>query len=392
MKPNFPNCCPLHQTVFEDTQKWFEKFPNCCERHALMVRKWGLKKNEYEGLPRKILDGLAFTEYHISKQIERPDWYEDITNYMHYNWWNFGHPNIGGDLYYIHLKQILEMTTDIPKSKKARLIEYIDSENTKSDDQKLDLNLLWDTYQKWLKTFPFQLPYFKGIHERLKSTVPVFKEPLRFNPYTGLYFAKVFMQGEMVDFLEAATKHLIAEVQTDEFKISDLKKHRLQLSNESLRVQTSKLVEGYSKGELRYVAILKKWLELQKKYFKEVVEITGNTRQAETSKPLRTQPTFAGLFENDEAMSKALMAARNCGLINERGQWALIGPKTYAASAFWKAAVTSGLGIADMAKTSVSKAISEHFRVKLGKNAIGIDKGEFDQGLYTNLLAAMKAM
>ncbi len=90
-------------------------------------------------------------------------------------------------------------------------------------------------------------------------------------------------------------------------------------------------------------------------------------------------------------MDNALSAASNCGLINETGGWIFEGPKTHAASAFWKAAVTSGLGKAYTAKASVSKAISDRFEMELGKNAIGMDKGDFNQELYANLLAAMKS-
>jgi hypothetical protein len=392
---DFPNCCPHHKQAFANAQNWFDKFPNCCELHIEAAKKWHLKKSEFDGLPQKILNGLSYTEHHISKRIDIPEWYEDITNYIDYICWCFGHPAIGVDRYITFLKHYLTVTKEkIPKDKREKLLQYLESENKPSDPDeasKFDLNILFDTYQKWLKTFPFELPYFDGLKERLKGAIPVLKEAKKQNPYTGMWKAKGVTQAELIDLLEVTTKRLIGDVQTHDFQISDMKQHRLKIENERLRVGTAELVRGYLKKELKYVTTIKKWLELQKQYFKAFVEIAGNDTKAESSKPLKTRPTFAGLFENDEAMGKALLAARNCGLINEKGRWIFVGAKTFAASAFWKAAVTSGLGKADMAKASVSKAIGEHFRIGLGKNAIRIDTGEFDQGLYTNLLAAMKS-
>lgn len=276
--PNFPNCCPFHTNSFEEAQRWFKEFPNCCERHTEMVRTWRIEKNDYEGLPRKILDCLSYTEHHIQNQIQHSNWYEDITNYIFYNWWSFGHPNIGGGRYLIYLRNYLEVSADkIPEAKRVLLIEYINKHDTPTAvKSQPDLNILWGTYHRWLKTFPFQLPYFKDLHERLKNTVPVFKGIPKYNPYTEMSSGQVFTQTELVDFLEATTKRLIIDVQTADFEISDKQKHRLQLSEESLRVGTAELVGSFSKGELRYVAILKKWLELQKMYFKEVSEIMGN--------------------------------------------------------------------------------------------------------------------
>lgn len=390
---NFPECRIFHISAIANAKDWFDKFPKCCKNHEEDVRKWNLKKSDYEGLPQKIVNNLYYTEYHISKRIDIPEWYEDITNYIDYIWWSFGHPNIGLHKYSEYLIHYLKNTkSKIPKYKKERLIEYIeDYRKPANPASTFDLNVIYDTFQKWFNTFPFDLPYFVGLKVQFEGKIPAFKEPARFNPYTGLAKAKGLTQAELIDALDATTKRLIGEVQTDKFEISDLNKHRLELSNESLRVETANLVRSYSKGELRYLTTLRKWLELQKKYFKEVTEIVGNVQKAEPTKPLKTRPTFAGLFENDEAMGKALMAARNCGLINEMGRWSFSGAKTFAASSFWKAVVTSGLGKADIAKASVSKAIGEHFGIGLGKNAIGMDRGEFDQRLYTNLLAAMKS-
>jgi len=100
---------------------------------------------------------------------------------------------------------------------------------------------------------------------------------------------------------------------------------------------------------------------------------------------------FDGLFENDKAMGKAISAAFHSELISDKGKWIFTGAKTFAASSFWKAAVTAGLGKADIAKAKVAKLIGEHFGVHLNKNSISTTTGDYDEGLYVNLLAAMKS-
>lgn len=392
--PNFPDCCPFHQQAFEAAQKWFDKFPDCCKHHTEAVSTWHLKKSDYAGLPIKILNCLSYTEYHISQRLDIPEWYEDITNYIDYIWWSFGHPSIGIERYFAFLKNYL-VVTKLPSHKSERLIQYIESlskPGNLNEATKFDLNVIYDTFQKWVKIFPFELPYFKGLKEQYERKIPAFKEPARFNPYTGMAKARMVTQAELIDSIEVLTKRLISEVQTHDFQISDMKQHRLDLEHESLRVGTDELVKGYSKGELRYVTTIKKWLRLQKEYFRAVVEIAATDQKNEAPKKPISPPQFSRLFKTNEAMEKAIKAAQDCGLINENGKWVYIGAKTFAASAFWKAAVTAGLGKADIARSTVAKAVSEHFGIGLGKNAIGTTTGDYDADLYTKVLAAMRSM
>lgn len=81
----FPHCCKFHNDVFTDAKGWFDRFPSCCELHRkLLLTNWFNKEN-YKDVPMKIVQQISFTEYHIVKQIELPDWYKDITDYIHSN-------------------------------------------------------------------------------------------------------------------------------------------------------------------------------------------------------------------------------------------------------------------------------------------------------------------
>jgi hypothetical protein len=290
MPKNFPNDSIFHKSAFDDAQDWFIKFPNCCDRHRELSKEYRIDKSRYEGLPLQILKKLSHTEHFISTRINAPDWFGEITDYIDYIWWNFGNPNIGCSKYNHYLKHFIEGSEKIiSNEKRKRLLQYIKDNTTPSSENeasKSDLNTLYDTLQKWINTFPFELPYFKGLKSYYEGKIPAFKEPARFNPYTKLAKAKALTQAELIDALDVTTKRLLGEVQADKIfakgQIWDISKHRLELVNESLRVSTAKLVGDYSKGELRYVDTLKSWLELQKTYFKEVVEIMGNP----TAKPL----------------------------------------------------------------------------------------------------------
>lgn len=387
---NFPNCCPFHTWAFGEANKWFEKFPNCCNPHSEMAAKGRIKKSDYEGLPRKVLYNLSYTEYHLAKQIDIPEWYEDITNYIDYIFWSFGQPAAGIHLYVQYLKHYLKVSKKIPTNKRRRLIEYIDDYTKPVEDaSKFDFHVIYNTFQKWVKTFPFDLPYFKGLKQQFEGQVPAFNGPARFNPYTGLAKAKGITQIELIDALELMTKRLIGEVQTDKFQISDMNKHRVQLANESLRVGTAKIVVDYSKRELRYVNAVKRWLELQKEYFREIAGIMGNPiNKVGDSRPL------APYFHSSDKLDLALQAAAETGLLNN-GKWAYIGEKTNAVSIFWIAVVTARLAKADAAANKVSRAMEKQFDMDLGVNAINKKKkiADFEatyRELHKNLLSIMR--
>lgn len=285
---NFPDCCPLHRSCIKEAEIWFEKFPNCCDNHRKMAEAGRIMKSDYEGLPRKIVNQLAYTEHHIAEQIATPEWYEDITNYIDYNWWSFGQPPIGFAEYCLYLKHYIKTTsTEIPDYKRERLIEYIEGFGKKVpfETDKHDLNLLYNTYQKWLKSFPFGLQYFNGLKEQIEGIIPVFKDPPKFNPYTGMAKGESLTQSELIDSLAIATKHLLKEVHADKLyaagHILDIEKHRIEIANERLRIDEAKILEDYSKGEMKYMETLKKWLKVQKDYFKDIAAIV--TKRAAVS-------------------------------------------------------------------------------------------------------------
>ena len=178
---NFPNCCDYHKEASKGVKQWYRKFPDCCEPHRKMMKAKWFDKKIYAKLPKKIIDDLSYTEYHISKRIEKSNWYVDITNYIDYIVWSYGQPAIGVHHYYHFMKHFIgTVRWEIPEEKRRKLLAYVERKYDPPKQQKTDLNQLHTTYLKWLKTFPFEIDYFRKLKEKFSEK----SSSLEMTPYT----------------------------------------------------------------------------------------------------------------------------------------------------------------------------------------------------------------
>lgn len=275
---NFPNCCLYHESVFENVTKWFDTFPDCCETHRKIKSRYKFNRDNFSHVPKKVLRQLSYTEYFIGSRIDADNWYKDMTDYITYNLHSFGTPNIGGNWYFDYLEYYIKEAKQLPVDKRKRLLEYLDNQNNPPSKQKTDLNILYSTFQKWLKTFP-DLIFFKNLKTQLTNKLPLkimLYEP-EHNTYLGLTRYKLKTQGELVEMLIESTKKLLNEVNTpglvEKGQISDSSKHQIDLINESHRVKQNQLLKDYSKKEIKYVKIIKRWLQNEKDYFVQVAPL-----------------------------------------------------------------------------------------------------------------------
>lgn len=299
----FPMCCKFHKQAFESSEKWFDTFPNCCEAHKKFVGKWWFKKDNYTGLPQKIVKQISFTEHHINSKIDSPDWYKDITDYIDYNIYSFGHPAVGLHVYFSHTKHYIQHNKEAVKSKekRERLVEYIEGNyNNPKETEKTDLNILYSTYQKWLKTFPFEISYFSNLKQHFEKKLPIISGQLEYNKYLGIQKGKAQTQSGLIEALTNTTKQLLQKIETAELLskglIPDTNKHRIELINESHRLKQVSLIGEFSTTETRYVTILKKWLSNEKEYFKEITPLIKITPiQADTSEAEKEKRNYIPL-------------------------------------------------------------------------------------------------
>lgn len=276
----FPNCCPFHKSVFEGAESWFSKFPNCCDQHKAMVSKWWYNKANYSGIAEKIVKQLSYTEHHISERINIDDWYKDITDYIEYNVSSFGHPAIGLHLYLGNVQLYIKNTnSEIPKIKRQRLIEFIETYyNSPKEQTKTDLNILYSTYQKWLKVFPFEISFFSTLKPHFEKQLPILNSKPETNKYTGLAKVKMHTKGSLIDVLLNLTNNLLTQINTttlyEKGLLTEPQKIKLELV---LNERKMKLKQGYVNSskdeEQRYRKILKEWFADEKRFIDEVTPI-----------------------------------------------------------------------------------------------------------------------
>lgn len=291
----FPNCCPFHKSVFEGAESWFLKFPNCRDQHKAMVSKWWYNKANYSGIAEKIVKQLSYTEHHISERINIDDWYKDITDYIEYNVSSFGHPAIGLDLYLGNVGHYIKNTkSEIPKIKRQVLIEFIETYYNSPIDidktNKTDLNVLYGTYQKWLKVFPFEISFFSTLKPHFKKQLPILNGKPETNKYTGHAKVKMHTKGSLIDVLLNLTNNLLTQINTttlyEKGLLTEPQKIKLELV---LNERKMKLKQGYVNSskdeEQRYRKILKEWFADEKRFIDEVTPIVKALPPQPITKP-----------------------------------------------------------------------------------------------------------
>ncbi|HMQ06048.1 MAG TPA: hypothetical protein PKC30_02050 [Saprospiraceae bacterium] len=276
----FPNCCPFHKSVFEKAESWFSKFPNCCDQHKAMVSKWWYNKANYSGIAEKIVKQLSYTEHHISERINIDDWYKDITDYIEYNVSSFGHPAIGLHLYLGNVQHYIKNTkSEIPNDKRQRLIEFTETYyNNPKEHPNTDLNILYSTYQKWLKVFPFEISFFSTLKPHFEKQLPILNGKPETNKYTGIAKAKMHTKGSLIDVLLNLTNNLLTQINTttlyEKGLLTEPQKIKLELV---LNERKMKLKQGYVNSskdeEQRYRKILKEWFADEKRFIDEVTPL-----------------------------------------------------------------------------------------------------------------------
>jgi len=310
----FPNCCPFHKSVFEGAESWFLKFPNCCDQHKAMVSKRWYNKANYSGIAEKIVKQLSYTEHHISERINIDDWYKDITDYIEYNVSSFGHPAIGLHLYLGNVKHYIKNTnSEIPKIKRQVLIEFIETYYNSPIDidktNKTDLNVLYSTYQKWLKVFPFEISFFSTLKPHFEKQLPILNGKPETNKYTGIAKVKMHTKGSLIDVLLNLTNNLLTQINTttlyEKGLLTEPQKIKLELV---LNERKMKLKQGYVNSskdeEQRYRKILKEWFADEKRFIDEVTPIV----KALPPQPIvKQKPELNGkliTFKNSETIDK----------------------------------------------------------------------------------------
>ncbi|ALM47826.1 hypothetical protein AMR72_02265 [Flavobacterium psychrophilum] len=293
----FPYCCETHTTVYNRALKWFDRFPNCCEGHRKFATKPFFRKSIYNGVAERIINQCSYTMTMIENRINNEDWYEDITDYLEYNIKCFGQPAAGLHIYIDYVSANInndKIISDI--SKQEKLQQYLDTyfnPEEKKQKEKTDFNVLYETYQKWLKIFPFEISFFTHLKPQFEKTIPFLRGEGKTNRYTGLTIFKPHTKRSLIDTLIELTNTIISQLNThylyNKGALNEPERIRLELTLSKRKLKLSKgYINKSATEEQRYRKILKEWLSDEKKFIDEITlqlkAMPVNTLQIEDSK------------------------------------------------------------------------------------------------------------
>ncbi len=271
-------------------------FPFCCSQHSNLIKVKEFNRASFVSIPKMVADKIIYTNQHIKNNHKDENYYKDITDYIDYTVESFGQmPNdCGGALfiadYFFYVTDLLKRNTEISEERKNRLLEFLDAHQTPiTKNKNTELNILLGTYQKWLKTFPFDISFFSELKPYFEKQLPILNGKPESNKYTGLAKVKMHTKGSLIDVLLSLTKNLLDKVNVPELRkngtITDIQANQLEFAEAELNTKTAEITKQYSKGELKYVKTLKKWLQLHKDFFKEIAPLLKALPPQQNEKP-----------------------------------------------------------------------------------------------------------
>lgn len=316
------NECKNCQKTIGFLTKWFRDlykgrkgrsaFPNCCEGHKKLYRAKGFKKSDFDKVPDMVVRKVIYTNQHITNNHNTENWFRSIADYMDLVVESFGQfPNgCGGQLflpeYFGYMKNLIGSSEEIPEEKKQAIYGHIDDYSKPiPKSEGTELKTLVETYSKWLNEFPFQISsYFGELKEGYEKRVLILNGKPHVNQFTGVGVSKLHTKDSLIEALVKLTKDLLSKINANDLVekgiIQDVKKHRYELETEHLRIANDELFKEFTTGELEYVTILKRWLELQKSFFRNISDlIVTEVPKEQITKPEQLKSLLAafGFFE-----------------------------------------------------------------------------------------------
>lgn len=279
-----PFCCNFHSKLFYGITKWYDKeFPNCCNNHKMLAANPQFKKTDYKSVAEKVVNQLSYTEHVIRMNIDNTDWYKDITDYIEYNTFSFGHPVSVGNNYY--LNNVLALLEDVKffegmdDNKKIALINFVKSYFEPFEKvEGTDLNLLHSTYQDWLNTFPFDLSFFENLKPYFEKQFPILKGKAESNKYLGTVRLKLHTKESLIIHLLSVTDSIIKQINTyilyQKGLLKEPEKIKLEiiLSERKLELKNGYLPNTENDSR-QFENVLNKWFEHEKRFIDEITPL-----------------------------------------------------------------------------------------------------------------------
>lgn len=298
-EPTLGEFCPLENLEFIEVIEALEKrflllfegsgekkgFPNCCDPHANLLEIKDFDRSSFITAPKMTALKIVFTHQHIRNNQDSLTFTKDISDYIVYTVESFGQmPHRCGEPlflseYFHYIKVLIQEDSGILEDNKEKLLTLINNikNPSQSKNSKTDLNILIDTYQKWLKIFPFEISFFNPMESHFRKTLPFWNGETTVNQFTGAVKAKTHTKSSLIEGLQILTKNLLASVNVPDLRkegaLTDIQANKLEFAEASLNTKTSEITGQFHKGELKYVKALKSWLKIHKNYFEEITPL-----------------------------------------------------------------------------------------------------------------------
>jgi hypothetical protein len=307
-------CIKTHLHIYENVKTKFDAFPFCCDWHSKIAKEEWYNKAELGDIPKMVADKVIFMNQHIINNYEKEDWHTEIRDYFQIIVHSFGNIpyQFGEPLYLGHFLEYIEDLTKSNKSmearKKGRILDLINSYKNQKQTQETDLRSLSNTYNRWIKLFPFELSYFSNLKKEYEDKFSIlFDGKPEINRYSGQVNFKLYTNSDFIEKLISLTKDLLLKVDNtirDQIRdLNDLTDHSIRLAGEKHKIKQDKLLFRFTCKELSYVKILDEWLKNEKSHFKELIDIIiirnasndtpkKKTREAQLSEDLKEYGFF----------------------------------------------------------------------------------------------------
>lgn len=303
---DFNTCEGCQKTLKELIKRLTEKFegnhkdgakpfPFCCTHHSELTKLKEFNRADFISVPEMVARKIIYTNSHIKNNHQSETYYKDITDYIDYTVESFGQmPGNAEPLYlsdyFFYITDLLERNTEVEKGRKNRLLEFLKAYRTPTETPKTDFNILLETYQKWLKVFPFEISFFSTLKPHFEKQLPILNGKPETNKYTGIAKVKMHTKGSLIDVLLNLTNNLLTQINTttlyEKGLLTEPQKIKLELV---LNERKMKLKQGYVNSskdeEQRYRKILKEWFADEKRFIDEVTPIV----KALPPQPIKTK-------------------------------------------------------------------------------------------------------
>lgn len=316
---NYSTCegCKTQREHIAEVISKENKFPNCCEAHKKLHLLKEFKLDDFKEIDRSLADKIIFIHQFIINHIDNDNWFEDFECYFEYVLDSLGSfPKGYGPPYQLSnfiefLKNLIENNKNKLESDKISKIEIdrrldcilnhiqnsffpIDEEKKISTKVSKDLNLLLSTYNKWYKTFPFELTYFKPLQQKYGRTLPILEGPVKYNKYTGLSTAKLHTKDSLTQFLVDLTKAIITNINGlklyEKGLLNNAQKIQLELVLSNRELELSEINSIKEIDSKRYIKTLKNWFKSEKKF---ITEITALLKISDLSTQEKQKPQLS---------------------------------------------------------------------------------------------------